>query len=84
MAGSAPVVLEHPIQNKYHPYSNNSIQHTYKPEPDGWAVVAAYFNHISDVNLNRQKMAGRWLGGCPWLFPTIAGEILDRCKTAGR
>ena len=30
------------------------------------------------------EMAGRWLGGCPWLFPKIAGVILNRCKMAGR
>ena len=29
------------------------------------------------------EMAGRWLGGCPWLFPKIAGVILNRCTMVG-
>ena len=36
------------------------------------------------MNRNRRKMAGRWLGGCPLLFPKIAGFVLNRCKMAGR
>ena len=61
-----------------------NIQCDKKPEPDGWVVGAVYFKNMSRVHLDRREMAGRLLGGCPWLFPKIAGVILDRYKIAGR
>ena len=60
------------------PYSTNKNQN----QMAGWLAVAISKN-LLDANLNRRKIAGRWLGGCPWPFPQIAGVILDRCKMAG-
>ena len=91
MTGRTPVVLQHPFfikqkqNNEYHQYNNTTIQYNHKQkEPDGWVVGFFEFQEQSDGNLNRRKMARRWLGGWPLLFPKIAGVIPDRCKIAGR
>ena len=63
------------------------IQYTLKTKPDGWVVGSGHFKQIwceSKSPEGGREIAGRWLGGSPWLFPKIAGVILDRCKLAGR
>ena len=51
----------------------------------GWrCLVQEHFSCQSRPPGDGWEMAGRWLGGCPWLFPKIAGVILDRYKMAGR
>ena len=78
-------VLNKKQNNEYHQYNNTTIQYNHKQkEPDGWVVGFFEFQEQSDGNLNRRKMARRWLGGWPLLFPKIAGVIPDRCKIAGR
>ena len=82
MAGRTPVVLEHTIHNntQYNqtPYSTNNNQN----QMAGLALDIS--KNKTGVNLNRRDMAGRWLGGCPWRFPKIAGVILDHYTMAGR
>ena len=70
--------------NTTHTISTTHFTVQTKQEPDGWVVGAVYFKNMSRVHLDRREMAGRLLGGCPWLFPKIAGVILDRYKIAGR
>ena len=61
MAGRAPVVSEQPTKSNTISTAKNR-QCNSKAEPVGWVLGAGYFTNISDVNLNHQEMAGRWLG----------------------
>ena len=83
MVGRAPVALEHPIQTNTISTTQTHTQCKYKSEPSGWVVGDVYFKNMSRVHLDRLEMAGRWLGACPWLFPNIAGVVLDRYKMVG-
>ena len=63
------------------PNTNQNINTTHN-HMAGW--LALDISKTTGVNQNRRELAGRWLGGCPWLFPKIEGLILDRGKMAGR
>ena len=65
------------------PTISKDFGRNYRSRGDGWEMAVA-ISRKTNVNLDRRGMAGRWLGGCPWLFPRIACVILDPCEMAGR
>ena len=85
MAGTTPVVLEHPIHKHVNTKKTESTNKTHD-HMAGW--LALEMSNNSSVKLNRQETAGSWLGNgwvvAQWLFRKIAGVVLDRCKMAGR
>ena len=81
MAGRTFVLLEHPIRTHTistttRPYST----HKHQTQMAGWLALA--ISNTSGVNLHRQGMAGRWLGGFSLRFPKHAGVITNRCNMA--
>ena len=63
---------------------STTTNHTVQRKTEQMAgCLAVAISNTSGVDLNQREMAGRWLGGCPRLFPKIAGDISNLCKMVG-